>query len=121
MHLVLCPGHDQLGSQAQRRRTTGQKIFLPFDLEILRLNEDQTQLSYELEKRLTKLDGQRLWKHFQRFCEYEDLKDLYSKVVPEIAKFEEKLLGFEATIEQNQTIIRQFDENLSFKSDKIAL
>jgi len=39
-------------------------------------------------------DGQRIWKHFQRFSEYDDLKDLYGKVIPEIAKFEEKVIQF---------------------------
>jgi len=43
---------------------------------------------------LTASDGQRIWKHFQRFAEYEDLKDLYQKVVPEIAKFEQKMIVF---------------------------
>lgn len=78
-------------------------------------------LSQKIEQRLTKSDGQRIWKHFQRFCEYEDLKDLYTKVIPEIAKFEEKILGFQLAIDQSNTIIRQFDENLTQKCDKLAL
>ena len=39
-------------------------------------------------------DGKRIWRHFKRFAEYEDLKDLYSKVMPQIQLFEEKILDF---------------------------
>lgn len=39
-------------------------------------------------------DGKRIWRHFKRFAEYDDLKDLYQKVMPEIAKFEERLHDF---------------------------
>ena len=92
-----------------------------FDKELIQLNESYCLIEQKVENRLTKQDGQRLWKHFQRFCEYEDLKDLYSKVIPEIAKFEGKLMRFDETINQNQTIIRQFDEHLMNKCDKLAL
>ena len=29
-----------------------------------------------------------VWKQFQRFAEYDDLKKLHTLVVPEVAKFE---------------------------------
>ena len=29
-----------------------------------------------------------LWKHFERFSLYDDLKDLHSKLMPEISKIE---------------------------------
>ena len=46
---------------------------------------------------------------------------MYAKVLPEIQKFEEKLMGFSLTIDQSNKIIRKFDENLTHKSDKVAL
>jgi hypothetical protein len=37
---------------------------------------------------MDKSDGVKIWKYFQRFAEYSDLKDLYNKCIPEMAKFE---------------------------------
>ena len=64
------------------------------DDEIFKLTKELSMLSQELLNKLTRQDGQRLWKHFQRFCEYEDLKDLYGRVMPQIANFEDRLLDF---------------------------
>lgn len=49
------------------------------------------------------------------------MKDLYSKVIPEIAKFEQKIMNFETTFEQNNLIMRQFDEVIAHKCDKLLL
>ena len=40
-------------------------------------------------------DGQKIWRHFQRFAEYSDLKDLYFKCMPAIAKYEQQLQEFQ--------------------------
>lgn len=45
---------------------------------------------------LTKNDGVRFWRQLKRFAEYEDLKDLYNRVMPEIFKFESKIIDFES-------------------------
>ena len=45
---------------------------------------------------MDKDDGKHIWKNFQRFAEYEDLRGLYQKVVPEISKFEGRIIDFEA-------------------------
>jgi hypothetical protein len=47
-----------------------------------------------MEKKLDQKDVAKIWAHFQRFAEYGDLKDLYNKVLPEIAKFEQKIINF---------------------------
>ena len=39
-------------------------------------------------------EGERLWIHFKKYCKYEDLKDLYQRTVPEIQKFEKKIIDF---------------------------
>lgn len=78
-------------------------------------------MELDLKQRLTISDGKRIWKHFQRFSEYEDLRDLYNKVVPEIVKFEEKLIDYSYDLEQKAAIIRQFDSNLTAKADKSTL
>ena len=74
-----------------------------------------------MDDKLTSADGKRFWRQLQRFAEYEDMKDLYSKVIPEIAKFEQKIMDFEVNVQKNDLIIRQFDETIAHKSDKILL
>ena len=66
-------------------------------------------------------DGQRLWRQYQRFAEYEDLRDLYNKCIPEISKFEGKLIEIQGDIEKSNMIIRQFDENIILKADKTSI
>lgn len=48
-------------------------------------------IKLSLEKTLVKDDGKKIWRHFQRFCEHSDLKDLENQVIPEIFKFEKKM------------------------------
>lgn len=72
-----------------------------------------------LHKKLDIQDGQRIWKHFQRFAEYSDLKDLYNRCIPVIAQFEQKIIEFQNDIDQKSFIIRSFDEALSQKADKL--
>lgn len=55
---------------------------------------------------LTKKDGVRFWRQLQRFAEYEDLKDLYKRVIPEISKFEQKIVEFEENMNNSNLIIR---------------
>lgn len=35
-----------------------------------------------------------MWNHFRKYCKFDDLKDLYNKTVPEIQKFEQKIIDF---------------------------
>jgi len=46
------------------------------------------------------------------------LKELYKKVIPEIAKFELKIIDFQLTADKNNLIMRNFDEALSKKAEK---
>ena len=40
------------------------------------------------DEKLSHKEAQRLWRQFSRFAEYEDLRDLYQRCIPEISKFE---------------------------------
>ena len=71
-------------------------------------------------QRLTLTDGEKIWRYFQRFAEYEDLKDLYMKCIPELINFEKKLIDFQNQLEQFNQIVYNFDEKLIQKHDKIA-
>ena len=67
-------------------------------------------------KELTKMQVE-----LQRFAEYKDLKHLHALVVPEISKFEIKLIEYQKKLEGLDHIIMNFDEIIQTKSSKITL
>lgn len=52
------------------------------------------EFSQKINEKLDKAEGRKIKDHFQRFAEYSDLKELYKKTLPEIAKFEQKIIEF---------------------------
>ena len=66
-------------------------------------------------------DGKRIWKHFQRFAEYTDLKDLYHRCIPELAKFEQKIMDFNEQVYKFEQIVCNFDHKMLTKVDKTAI
>lgn len=56
--------------------------------EMIAFGHKLDEIEAELMIKINKDEGAKIWEHFQRFAEYDDLKDLYSKVLPPIAKFE---------------------------------
>ena len=40
-----------------------------------------------------------LWQYFDRFAEYTDLKELHAIVIPEIAKFEAKIIVYQTKLD----------------------
>lgn len=75
----------------------------------------------ECQNKMSLKDGQRLWRQYQRFAEYEDLRELYQRCIPEISKFEIKIIDFQAEIERFKLMIRNFDENMIHKADKTSI
>lgn len=63
------------------------------------MGNEMDQVNNTLEKVLKVDDGKRIWKNFQRFAEYNDLKELYKKCVPQIADFEFKIIGLADQLE----------------------
>ena len=57
----------------------------------------------------------------QRLAEYEDLRDLYAKVIPEISKFEQRLIDFKTSTDNCEQIVRSLDELLISKVDKMYI
>ena len=88
------------------------------DAEIKSLGEEMKKYNVDLGSKINVSDGARIWHHFQRFAEYDDLKELYKKTVPQIAKYEESILKFEVEVIKYREIIRKFDEHLMTKSNK---
>ena len=83
------------------------------DREIQNLGGELTVNNKELNLKPDKEDLQEIWEHFERFALYEDLKSLNTKVLPEIAKFEQKIINFDGDLEKKSLMIRQFDQTLS--------
>ena len=52
------------------------------------MSDEISKIQHEMDNSFTKTDGQRIWRAMQRFAEYNDLKDLYERCIPQIAKFE---------------------------------
>ena len=75
----------------------------------------------ELATKLDRQDGKKIWDQFQRFCEYTDLKDLYSKVIPEIAKFEQKMMDHQTGFQRIEDIVARFDLLITEKASKKAV
>ena len=71
--------------------------------------------------KLSKKDGQRIWRNMKRFAEYTDLKDLYSRCIPEIVKFDGKIMELQCNVNDFTEIIRRFDEHLTQKVDKSTM
>ena len=58
-----------------------------------------------LNTKVDQADAKKIWKHFDRFSLYDDLKLLYSKVIPEIAKFENKMVEHNLNIDKQNIIL----------------
>ena len=65
-------------------------------------------------------DGKKIWDHLQRFAEYSDLKDLYQKCIPQLAKFEQKMIDYTNDYNRIEGVIGEFDKQLLTKTSKIS-
>ena len=79
------------------------------DNEIKEFGETIDSISKKLDLKIEYSDLRSLEKNFLRFALYDDLKNLYEKVVPEIGKFVLKLMEMNKSIENNTHILQQFD------------
>jgi hypothetical protein len=55
------------------------------------LGKNCADLRIDMDKKLSSEEGRLLWVNFQKFALYDDLRELYSKCLPAISSFEEKL------------------------------
>ena len=63
----------------------------------------------------------RIWDNFANYALYDDLKDLYAKTMPEIKKFEDRIIQFSLDLEKIDIIMRRFDEIMTEKASKMDL
>ena len=81
-----------------------------------KVNDFKDQLDEKIDT--TFLDP--LWDNFARFALYEDFKDLYNKVMPEIKKFESRIIIIDKELNKNNEIIQEFDKSISQKANKVS-
>lgn len=79
--------NDQLNEELERL----DQCLNILDTEVKGYDDRFTDIGKQLNERLLHSDAKKIWDYFTRFAEYSDLKDLYNKVIPELAKFEQKI------------------------------
>ena len=67
---------------------------------------------------VVKKDERKLWDHFKDYATFEDFKDLYDRCLPQIQRFEKRLVDFDLNNARMHEIVRSFDENISTKASK---
>ena len=86
------------------------------DIKVVR--KETTNIRNELKKKTSNEETLRVWKKFDDYAEYRDLKDLYGKVMPQLRKFEDALVSQTSENMKVQAIVGRFDEVLSEKASK---
>ena len=75
----------------------------------------------QLDNKMTREDGSRLWGNFSRFAVYDDLKELFNRVVPAINGFEDSLNDIADDMATYKLVVHSFDNTLSLKASKNQL
>ena len=68
--------------------------------ERMRVEDQVDDILGKLNFKMDNEEGKKIWDNLQRFAEYNDLKDLYNKCIPELAKFESKIIEFHTEVEK---------------------
>ena len=86
--------------------------------EIKNAQIDIKALKEELSEKATSEETAFLRDHFKHYAEYKEFKNLYTKIVPEIAKHEVNMVEHRRDIAHFGEIIKRFDEVLNEKCSK---
>ena len=102
-----------------------------FDLhskQIFEINKNDKQLFADIKILQNKVNNktnvsetQRLWEEFKNYAAYTDLKDLYSKVMPQLKSFEQTIVEVTRKQEQSTEMIRRYDEVITTKANKVVI
>ena len=74
-----------------------------------------------MENKVSTHDITKIWTHFDRFALYDDLKQLHAKTLPEIAKFEQRIIDYNKELETQKMVVSRLDSVLTQKASKIAI
>ena len=94
------------------------KHFAVVTKEIDKIREDFRAYDDHLAAKTSTEETQQIWDNFNRFAFYDDLKDLYNRTLPELSKFEERIIKQNAMLEKSEIILRRYDEVLTEKASK---
>ena len=86
--------------------------------EFADVKEDLKTYDGKLKSKCSIEEAKNIWNNFGRYSLYDDLKELYKKTVPEIKRFEERLVQFTIEMAKADSIMRRFDEILTEKASK---
>lgn len=67
--------------------------------ELEQVRDEFKAYDQKLLDKIDYMESEKIWSNFNNYARYDDLKDLYSKTVPEINKFEDRLLQFSHDLE----------------------
>lgn len=85
---VLDGKYENMGSTIGEQISKIVKTQNNFDSELRAYHEDIEKVNATVAQKLNLSEGQRIWRNFQRFAEYQDLKDLYMKCIPQLSTFD---------------------------------
>jgi len=68
--------------------------------------------------RVSEKEGKEIWKNFQNYSKYDDLRDLYQRCVPPISKFEDKIKAVRDDVAKFHQIIINFDSMICEKVNR---
>ncbi len=74
-----------------------------------------------LSRKTDKVETERQWEEMKKYALYNDLKDLYGKVIPPLAGFDAKMDMMSQSYEQSKEMIRRYDEVLLDKANKTSI
>ena len=94
------------------------KHFAVVTKEIDKIREDFRAYDDRLAAKTSTEETQQIWDNFNRFAFYDDLKDLYNRTLPELSKFEERIIKQNAMLEKSEIILRRYDEVITEKASK---
>eukprot|EP00347_Sterkiella_histriomuscorum_P010846 403374700 len=111
-------GVDDRLYKVQQTLESFKKQFSKINKDFEITEQDIKFIDEQLNNKCDTSEAQKLWKNFGKYALYDDLKDLYQKAIPEIQKFEHKIIDYNAELEKVQVIVRRFDEIVSDKANK---
>ena len=62
----------------------------------------------------------KIQEELKEYCHYTDLKELYNKVMPNLAKFEKRIQEIYNEFEQVKQLVERMDEIVAHKVNKVA-
>ena len=81
----------------------------------------QVETSERLARKAERTELLGVVESLKKYALYQDLKDLYGKVLPPLSTFEAKMEEMSASYEQSKEMIRRYDEIMSEKASKTAI